>query len=63
MASVTSTTTEAMKQGVMRGEYQLVFFTPELLDHKRSRQLLGTSHYTRRVKAFVVVEAHTVKKW
>ncbi len=59
MASVTSMTTEAMKQ---RGEYLLIFFTPELL-LERWRQLLGTSHYTRRVKAFVVDEAHTVKKW
>ncbi len=62
MLSVTSMTTEAMKQAVMRGEYQLIFFTPELL-LERWRQLLGTSHYTRRVKAFVMDEAHTVKKW
>jgi len=53
-----------MLEGVIKGEYQLVFFTPEiLLNAKNWRQLVQTESYTRRVKTLVIDEAHTVKKW
>ena len=55
---------EEMKRGVSVGAYQLVFFTPELLmDNKRWRKVLMSDIYTACLKAFVVDEAHTVRKW
>lgn len=48
----------------MAGEYQLVFFTPELLITKpRWRELLSGDIYKSRIRAFIVDEAHCVKKW
>ena len=48
----------------MNGDYQLVFFTPEMLlsKHKWRRLLLGEK-YTQRLRVVVIDEAHTVKKW
>ena len=55
---------EEMKRAVCAGAYQQVFFTPELLiDNKRWRKVLMSDVYTARLKAFVVDEAHTVRKW
>ena len=46
------------------GGYQLVIFTPEMMiEHKRWRKMLLGEVYTSRLRAFVVDEAHTVKKW
>ena len=51
-------------QGVTEGNYKLVFFTPEmLLLKKKWRYLLTTPQYSENLKAIVVDEAHTVKKW
>ena len=73
MAAVNSSTTPEMKAGVLKGEYGLVFFTPELLLERRWRDVLHSNEemegrlaskpYDQRVRAFVVDEAHTVKKW
>ena len=63
MAAVNSSTTPEMKAGVLKGGYGLVFFTPELLLERRWRDVLHSKPYDQRVRAFVVVEAHTVKKW
>ena len=53
-----------MKRGVHAGKYELVFFTPELLiDSRRWRRVLAGSTYTRRLRGFVVDEAHYVAKW
>ena len=53
-----------MTEGDVNGEYQLIFFTPELLlGIKKWRKLLSKDMYTRRVKAFVVDEADCAKKW
>lgn len=61
---VTGKTNAAMLAGVSRGEYQLVFFTPEmLLNDKKWRLLLQGDDYKRRVRGLVIDEAHTVKKW
>ena len=55
---------ECVKEHVMKGDYQLVMFTPEMLLNKKlwRRMLLGKV-YSSRLQAFVVDEAHTVKKW
>lgn len=46
------------------GSYQLVFFTPELLlDSNKWRKVLLGDVYSKRLRVFVVDEAHTVKKW
>ena len=51
-------------EAVVAGEYQLVLFTPEMMiEHKRWRKMLLGEVYTSRLRAFVVDEAHTVKKW
>ena len=53
-----------MKERVRNGAYQLVLFTPEmLLDKKRWRRMLLDDVYSTRLRAVVVDEAHTVKKW
>lgn len=59
-----SSTSKDVKDGVFKGEYSLIFFTPELLLRDRKwRELLNSKTYLHRVKAFVVDEAHCVKKW
>ena len=61
MAGVRSSTVQEVK-GVARGEYSLVYFTPELiLESRYRRKILLTHIYKTRVKAFVVDEAHCVK--
>ena len=48
---------------IMRGEYQLIFISPEaLLGTLRWRALLCESTYRQRL-GFVVDEAHCVLKW
>lgn len=55
---------EYVKEHVMKGDYQLVFFTPEmLLNKKQWRRMLLGDVYSSRLRAFVVDEVHTVKKW
>ena len=47
-----------------RGDFRLVYFTPELLLAKKTwRNLLRKENYAKRLKAFIVDEAHCVKKW
>ena len=54
----------SVKEAVLMGEYQLVLFTPEMfLEQKRWRKMLLGDVYSSRLQAFVVDEAHTVKKW
>ena len=46
---------------VSQGNFQLVFFTPEMLiGSKRWRNMLTGDLYS---EAFVIDEAHCVKKW
>ena len=53
-----------MKAAVLNGEHQLVYFTPELLINQRVwRELLKCSIYEKRLRAVVIDEVHTVKKW
>lgn len=61
---ITGESTEEMKDGVRKGEYQLVYITPELLICNAGwRKMLVGEGYAERLQAFVVDEAHTVKKW
>ena len=51
-------------EGVKKGDYRLVFFTPEmLLERRRWRNMLKGEVYTTRLRTIAVDEAHTVKKW
>ena len=53
-----------MKLGILSGDYQLVFFSPEsLLSQRRWRELLRQEPYTTHLVAFIVDEAHCVKKF
>ena len=54
---------DEVRKGVIDGEYQLVFFSPEALLSQKWRKLLLTPHYQAKLAAFVVDEAHTVYKW
>jgi len=48
----------------MRGEYQIAYFTPEiLLKRKEWRRMLLKEVYVHNLKTVVVDEAHTIKKW
>ena len=49
---------------VYEGKYQLVYISPEaLLTNETWRDMLLSSVYQERLVAFVVDEAHCVKKW
>lgn len=65
MACVSSETKDdIITRGVRNGEYQLVYFTPEMLiNNKRWRRVMESDVYAERLKAFVVDESHCVKKW
>ena len=63
-AHITGESSKCVKEGVQKGEYQLVYITPELLITGVSwRKMLVGEVYCERLKAFIVDEAHTVKKW
>ena len=52
------------KQGVIQGQYQLVYFTPEALVLSRSwRRVLNSCVYEEHLKALIIDEAHCVQKW
>ena len=55
---------EAVKQMVSKGIYDLFFFTPELLiKNSRWRKVLSSNIYAKRLRAFIIDEAHCIKKW
>ena len=63
-AKVTGDSSKSLRKEVQQGEYQLVYITPELLITGGVwRKMLIGEVYSERLKAFVVDEAHTVKKW
>ena len=52
------------RRGVRKGEYQLVFFSPEALFATLEwRRMLASDLYRSHLVAFVIDEAHCVKKW
>ena len=61
---VTRESSNAEKAMALSGQYQLVLFSPEaLLTVRRWREMLQSEVYKSRIVAFVVDEAHCVKKW
>ena len=55
---------DTVKNGVSRGAYQLVYFTPEMIiTGKKWRRVIESDIYRERLTGFVVDEAHCVKKW
>ena len=64
VACVSGSTSPAIKDGVRCGNFQLIFFTPEILINDRQwRNLLSKNVFAKRLKALAVDEAHVVKKW
>lgn len=60
-AHVPCDTTKEMKEGARRGEFQLVYITPELLLRSPVFAFWRVVH--EHLVAFVIDKAHTVKKW
>ncbi len=53
-----------LKHQLIKGAYQIVYFTPEMiLASRRWREMLIGEVYSHQLRAFIVDEAHTVKKW
>ena len=53
-----------VKESVKKGMYQIVNFTPEMiLGSQKWRSMLLGEIYSSRLRAFIIDEAHTVKKW
>ena len=50
-------------QAVQMGVYKIVFFTSEMWLNKQWHRLLTSQIYTANLRAVVVDEAHTIKKW
>lgn len=54
----------AMMQGILHGEYQLVFLIPEsMLRDLIWREMFRSDVYQKNLVALVVDEAHCVEKW
>lgn len=52
------------KQRIIRGDYQIVFFTPEkIIESSFWRKMLKSDIYMDRLKALVIDEAHCIPKW
>ena len=63
-AQVTRDSSKSLRKEVQEGEYQLVYITLELLITSSVwRKMLVGEVYSERLRAFIVDEAHTVKKW
>ena len=61
---ITRESSSVEKAEVVKGNLQLVYFSPEsLLLGYRWRELLQTEPYASNVVAFVIDEAHCVMKW
>ena len=55
---------DEVKEAVTEGKYQVVYFTPEmLLGSRKWREILLGDIYRSRLRALIIDEALTVKKW
>ena len=53
-----------IRQEIERGEYQIIFVSPETLFFGTQwRRILSSSVYRLKLFGFVVDEAHCIKKW
>ena len=58
------TTDKDTRRGVLRGQFQLVFISPEsLFVATEWRRMLAGDLYRKNLVGFIVDEAHCVKKW
>ena len=56
--------TSESRHNIVNGKHQLVFMSPEaLFGSLEWRKMLSTDIYMNNLLAFVVDEAHSVKKW
>ncbi len=54
----------SVREGIKRGEYKIIFISPEALFASMEwKRILCTEHYRSNLVGFVVDEAHCVKKW
>ena len=61
---VTTDTDSSVQAALYEGQYQIVFFSPEvLLCDDMWREMLQSQVYKNNVITFVIDEAHLVKKW
>ena len=51
------------KKAIKNGEFQVLFISPEALLSLEWRSMLSTKVYKENLMAFVVDEAHCIKKW
>ena len=51
------------EDAVCGGKYELVFLSPESLRSRTWRDMLESDVYQENLVAFIVDEAHCVKKW
>ena len=57
-------TSKKSRRGILKGKHQLVFMSPEsLFCNLEWRRMLSTDIYMNNLIAFIVDEAHCVKKW
>ena len=53
-----------VEKRVIKGEYQLVFITPEsIMENTKFRRMLHSDEYRKELVAVVVDEAHCIKTW
>lgn len=52
-----------MKDAIKNGEFQIVFISPEALISMDWRNMLCSNIYRQNLIAFVIDEAHCIKKW
>ena len=61
---VVSSVDESAEVALLVGRFRVIFISPErLLRKKRWRDMLRSEVYQKHLAAFVVDEAHCVKKW
>ena len=61
---VTSGMEEKVEEAILRGQYNIVYLSPEqLLTRGKWREMLHSEVYQNNLVGFVVDEAHCVKKW
>lgn len=63
-ASDKDTLGESSRLAIERGEYKIIFISPETLFRSMEwKRILCTEHYRSNLVGFIVDEAHCVKKW